>query len=208
MTRTALHLTGLYEMRSRVTPHVTPYDLFTFVARKRSCALPFSHHLLQIPHPLIPFPEVAGFPPLHVRRNLTPGRPKATSGVPYYTIARVPGVPNRPTISQLLSILASYQNPQDLSSRQGTIPGDIGGGSLFRVPLRQLKKLCLEGDCCSVFRLLDQLEYPDKLDLTQLDVTQCGDAVSELLEAFLRNRIRRDVRFQSRLANTMLSPRH
>ena len=112
-----------------------------------------------------------------------------------------PGVPNSPTTSQLLSILTSYPNLQDLSLCQVMVPGNIGSESVFRVPLRQLRKLSLEGDFCSVFQLLDQLEHPDKLDLTHLDLTQCvGEAVSELLEPYLRNRIRRDGGFQSRLA--------
>jgi len=111
-----------------------------------------------------------------------------------------PGVPNGPTPSQLLSILTSYPNLQDLSLHQVMIPDDVGGGSTFRVLLPQLRKLCLVGDCCTVFQVLDRLEYPDKLDLMHLDLTQCaGEVVSELLEPYLRAQIRRDDRFQNRL---------
>ena len=111
-----------------------------------------------------------------------------------------PGVPNSPATSRLLSILASYPNLQKLSLSQVMVHDEIAGGSTFRAPLHRLKELYLAGDCCSVFQLLGRLEHPDKLDLAHLDLTRCvGEGVSELLEPYLRDRIRRDDRFQSRL---------
>ena len=79
-------------------------------------------------------------------------------------------------------------------------PEDIGDGSTSRVPLRQLKKLSLIGLSEEVIPLLDWLEYPDRMNSVHLDVLWClGEAISEFFEPYLRGRIRRDDRFQSRL---------
>ena len=80
------------------------------------------------------------------------------------------------------------------------VPVDIGSGSV--IPLQtqfpQLTQWNSKYGC--IFQSLDKLEHPDKLNLTQLDLTQCmGEADSELLEPYLRDRIRRDVRLRSRL---------
>ena len=108
--------------------------------------------------------------------------------------------PNTPTTSQLLSILASYPNLQYLLLHEATIPYDVSDGFTFRVPLRRLKKLQLSGDCHHVLRLLRLLECPDTMDLVGLNLSDCvvGEAISELLEPYVRNRIRRD-RLQGRL---------
>jgi len=105
-----------------------------------------------------------------------------------------------PATSQLLSILASYPNIQDLSLYEVIIPHDVGDGSTPRVSLRHLKRLHLSGDCSRVFRLLERLECPDTLDSVSLNLSYCaGEAVSELLEPYLHDRIRRDDQFQNRL---------
>ena len=104
------------------------------------------------------------------------------------------------TTSQLLSILASYPNLQDLSLYQVMIPHDVGDGSTFRVPLRHLKHLHLTGNYRHVFRLLDRLEYPDTLDTTQLYLIECApEGILEFLAPYLQDRIRRDDRFRGRL---------
>ena len=104
-----------------------------------------------------------------------------------------------PTTSQLLSILASYPNLQDLQLGRGAIPHKVGDQSMFRIP--RLKKLDLMGDCYHVFRLLNQLEHPDRLDMVYLDLVECvQEEVLEFLESYLRDRVRRDERFQDRLA--------
>ena len=97
--------------------------------------------------------------------------------------------PNRPTTSQLFSILALYPNLQDLALYNPMIPHD-GGGSTLRAPLNQLKKLCLVGVFSHVFQLLDRLEYPDAMDSVNLHLSECaGEAVSESLEQYIRDRI-------------------
>ena len=105
------------------------------------------------------------------------------------------------TTSQLLSILALYPNLQDLSLRQAMIPEDVDDGPAFRVSLRRLKKLELGGNCHShVFRLLERLEHPGKLESVNLFMLSCRrESVSESLEPYLRSHIQHDDRFQGRL---------
>ena len=116
--------------------------------------------------------------------------------------------PDSPTTPQLLSILASYPDLQDLTLYGAVIPNDADDSSTFRVPLHRLKKLELIGDCSHVFRLLHRLECPDTMDQVYLFISECtGEGVSEFLEPYLRDRIRRDVRFQGRLGiNVSCSP--
>ena len=105
-----------------------------------------------------------------------------------------------PTTPQLLSILSSYQNLQDLSLSEAMIPDDAHDKSTFRMPLRHLTKLHLVGDCCRIFRLLHRLEYPDTLERVSLELLDCAaDRVLESLAPYLQERIRRDSRFQGRL---------
>jgi len=109
--------------------------------------------------------------------------------------------PDTPTTSQLLSILTSYPNLQDLSLCGAMIPHDAGDGSTSQVPLYRLKTLQLTGICYHVFRLLRRLEYPDTLDLVSLYLLECtGEGVSEFLEPYVQDRIRRNERFQGKLA--------
>jgi len=146
------------------------------------------------------------FPKLRVLHLLTATRispldkPKiqATSLTTLYLCFRA--LSDNPTTSQLLSMLASHPNLQDLSLYPTTIPRDGGGGSTFRVPLRRLKKLQLTGDCRHVFQVLRRLGYPDALDSVELELQECvEEMVSELLEQYLRDRFRHDDRFQGRL---------
>ena len=113
---------------------------------------------------------------------------------------RLTVAPSRPTTPQLLSILAWYPNLQGLSLHEAMIPHDVGDGSTLRVPLRHLKKLSLRGEFCHVFCLLDRLECPDALDSVDLEFHECvWEEIPEFLEPYLRDRIRRDDRFQGRL---------
>ena len=108
--------------------------------------------------------------------------------------------PSSPTTSQLLSILTSYPNLQDLSLYETMIPPDVGNESTFRVLLRCLKKLHLVGDCCRVFRLLDRLDYPGALDHVNLELLDCaGEGILEFLAPYLQGHIRRDHRFHGKL---------
>ena len=109
-------------------------------------------------------------------------------------------ISSTPTSSQLHSILASYPNLQNLSLCESMIPNHVGDGPVFRAPLRCLKRLYLRGGCRHVFRLLDQLEYPDTLDHVSLGLLECvAESISGSLAPYLQDRIRRDHRFQDRL---------
>jgi len=110
------------------------------------------------------------------------------------------GSPTTITRCQFISALSSHPNLQDLSLCKAMVPEDVGDGSTSRVSLDQLKKLRLSGLSGEVLRLLDWMEYPDKMDFVHLDLSQCiGKTISEFFAPYLRNRIRRDVRFRSRL---------
>jgi len=116
------------------------------------------------------------------------------------------GFPTRITRPQFISVLSSFPSLEELSLCGAMLPDDIDDGSTSRVPLRQLKDLCLVGHHDEVSKLLDWLEQPDKMDSVHLDLSQCvGEAVSEFFEPYLRDRIRRDDRFQSRLGIRLLS---
>ena len=109
-----------------------------------------------------------------------------------------------PTTSQLLSILASYPNLQDLSLYEAMVPQDVSdideSESTLRLPLHHLKKLSLKGGCWDTIHLLDRLECPDMLDRVELELHRCkGEGIPEFLELYLRDRIRRDGRFHGRL---------
>lgn len=106
----------------------------------------------------------------------------------------------RPTTSQLLAILASHPNLQGLSLSRTMIPRDVGDKSTFRVPLRRLEKLYFIGDYYYVFRLLDRLECPNKLDRVVLTLLECTtEGLPRSLGPYLQDRIRRDDRFQDSL---------
>ena len=107
---------------------------------------------------------------------------------------------DNPTTSQLFSILASYPNLHDLSLHETMIPQDAIDEPALRMPLHCLKKLHLVGDFRHVFRLLDRLEYPDRLDHVNLELLECAEeGTPDFLASYLQGRIRRDGRFRDRL---------
>lgn len=79
------------------------------------------------------------------------------------------------------------------------IPHDGGDGSTFRVPLRHLEQLDLDGDFHPVFRLLHRLDYPESMDM-KLYLSDCtvGD-ISGTLGPYLGGYIRHGGRFQKGL---------
>ena len=104
-----------------------------------------------------------------------------------------------PTASQLFSVIASNPNLQELVLAYEGLPDDIGG-SAFRVPLRHVKAVSLQGEFRRVFGLLGGLELPTALDSIQLDVDKSTtEDILQTLGPYVRDHLRRDIRFQDRL---------
>jgi len=104
-----------------------------------------------------------------------------------------------PTTSQLLSILTSNPNIQELGISHSALPDDTNGSTL-KVPLRDLKMLSLSGDFRHLFELLHRLVLPQALDEMYL----CGsnltvEDISQTLAPYMREYFRRDARFQDKL---------
>jgi len=114
-----------------------------------------------------------------------------------------------PTIPQLLSILISNPNLQELLMTGYAIPEDGGVKAASQAPLRCLKKLHLTGNFRCVFRLLDRLVLPDTLDymsLTLLDSTV--ERLSQVLRPYLGDYLQRNHRLQNRLGIDARSTRN
>jgi len=82
-----------------------------------------------------------------------------------------------PTASQLVSILISNPNLQQLTLSNAALP-DITEGSKFKVPLCNLKALSLAGEFRRLFGLLHQLILPELLD--NMDLTVSGSTVEDV----------------------------
>ena len=83
-----------------------------------------------------------------------------------------------PTTSQLLLILASNPALQKITFIGSVVPDDDGSRPSFRVQLRHLKELRLQGHLRYVIRLLHQLDYPRNID--ELHLTPCGCDVVDI----------------------------
>jgi hypothetical protein len=104
-----------------------------------------------------------------------------------------------PTTSQLLSILVSNPNLQELVMTYSVIPAD-DDRSTFQVPIRHLKRLELTGELRPMFRLLDRLAFPGMLDrifLSALDSTV--EDVLQISGPYLRSYFQHDRRPQDEL---------
>jgi hypothetical protein len=97
-----------------------------------------------------------------------------------------------PTISQLLSILSANPNLQHLILSRGSVPCVVNDNrSSPQAPLHHLKELHLSSDFCRAFKLLNQLELPDKLDSLKLSLSQCPPSdLPQTLGPYLRDRVR------------------
>ena len=106
-----------------------------------------------------------------------------------------------PTMSQLLSILASNPRLRKLVLTSFMIPRDNGDGSTPRVPLHHLRGLNLNGNFHHVFRLLHRLDHPETMDQS-MDLVLSGCTVGDLLEIFgpyVRDYLQRDRRSRDQL---------
>jgi len=104
-----------------------------------------------------------------------------------------------PTTPQLLSILASNPNLQQLTLSHAAIPNDADG-STFQVSMRNLKVLTLAAEFRHFFGLLRRLILPEALDEASLTgFKSTAYDVSQRLAPYMQNYFRRDARFQDRL---------
>ena len=103
------------------------------------------------------------------------------------------------TASQLLSVLASNPNLQQLTLIDLAIP-HIPDESVPQVPLPNLNLLSLTGEFRGVFALLRRLAIPEVLDNMYLSGFDCTiDEVNQTLVPYIRDHYRRDARFQETL---------
>jgi len=105
-----------------------------------------------------------------------------------------------PTMSQILSLLASNPNLQSLKLSVISINDDRRDGPRLQVSLRHLEHISLTGTPRHVFPILHQLEFPERMD--QLDIILCDCTQQEVLDVmgpYIRDYLRRDPRFRDRL---------
>ena len=103
-----------------------------------------------------------------------------------------------PTASQLFSILASNPNLRRLTL-SNSLPHNTDG-STFRIPLHNLKALCLVGKFCHLSGLLHRLILPGILD--RVDLMGTGSTVEDVLQTlgpYMRDYFRCDAGFQDTL---------
>ena len=97
-----------------------------------------------------------------------------------------------PTMSQLLSILASNPRLQGLALYTGMVPSDNTTGSSPQVALHQLRRLHLTGRIPHLFSLLHRLEYPDRMEDLSINVHDCTTSdISQTIGPYLRDHIQR-----------------
>ena len=105
-----------------------------------------------------------------------------------------------PTMARLLSILASNPRLQDLTLSRLIFPHDEGGVPSVTISLRLLKKLSIDGNFYPVSKLLQQLDYTERM--VEMTLTVSHDMVGDdswVLGPYLRNHIQRDGRFRDGL---------
>ena len=102
------------------------------------------------------------------------------------------------TTAQLFSILVSNPNLQELLLSSAALPNDADRSS-FKVQLRHLKLLSLEGEPCHLLGLLHRLVLPEMLDHMELIVSDSTDDVLQTLAPYIQDHFQRDARFQDRL---------
>ena len=96
-----------------------------------------------------------------------------------------------PTISQVLSILASNPTLLELSISGFATPVGDGGNPPPRVSLHNLKTLDLDGNPQGVFEFLDRLDHPGRMDQLDIALGLCvGEDISHLVGPYLRDCLR------------------
>ena len=105
-----------------------------------------------------------------------------------------------PTMSQLLSLLASNPNLRSFTLSVLSINDDGEDGPKLQVPLRHLEHISLTGIPHYIFPILHRLEFPERMD--RWEITLCDCTPQEFLEVmgpYVRDYLRHDPRFRDRL---------
>lgn len=105
-----------------------------------------------------------------------------------------------PTTSQLLSLLASNPHLQDVTLTR--LRADPEGSVISPIPqlMRHLEKLTVEGDFCSVLKLVEGLDYPRTMDeLTLIVCKSRAEDVVTILAPLARDHVEREGRRRTRL---------
>ena len=105
-----------------------------------------------------------------------------------------------PTISRLLSVLASNPALRKVGLINCAVPGGGGGESSVRVQLHHLKELLLDGDLRRVIRLLDHLDHSRNIDNLSLTLYNSDVAdITQTVGPYLRDHLHRRDRPQNGL---------
>ena len=105
-----------------------------------------------------------------------------------------------PTMSQILSLLASNPNLQSLKLRVTSINDDGRDGPRLQVSLRHLEHISLIGTPLHVFPILHQLEFLERMDQLEITLYDCTQQeVLEVMGPYIRDYLQRDPRFKDRL---------
>lgn len=99
------------------------------------------------------------------------------------------------TTSRLSLILTANPNLQYLKLSDASLPDD--DGPRVRVPLHHLRKICLSGKLCSVFRLLQRLELPATLKEMELNMEDSKlEDIHQTFGPYIRDFFQRNVWLQ------------
>jgi hypothetical protein len=111
-----------------------------------------------------------------------------------------------PTTSEIFSLLAS--NPNLRSLMLSAMPTDDDGRDCpkHQLPLPHLKRVSLVGTFRRVFPILLRLAFPERMDHTNITLYECTlQEVLEVIGPYIRDYLRRDVRFRDRLGISVSS---
>ena len=114
-----------------------------------------------------------------------------------------------PIKSQILSLLAWNPNIRSLTLSQLVINDDGGDGPRLHPQLCRLEDFSLTGAFRHVFPILRQLEFSERIDNGQIALHDCtSEEVVEVIGPYIREYLRRDVRFKDRLRLFVFSTPH
>jgi hypothetical protein len=105
-----------------------------------------------------------------------------------------------PTMSQILSLLASNPNIRSLTLTELSTDDDCGDVPRLQLPLRHLEEISLTGTFDHVSPILQRLESPDRIDCGNIMIRDCTpQGVLEVIGPYIRGYLQRDARFRDGL---------